>query len=207
MHMQYVVKQGDCLASIAATSRRSWQTLWDHPDNAALRKKRPNPNVLYPGDVINIPDILVKIHACATGATHVFQTSSPKTLFRIRLLEDGQPRKNLKYELHVDQLTFTGTTDGNGMVEQKIPASASRAILVTAEDAFTFDLGNLDPVDEDSGAKQRLSNLGLLHEAEASGAEDALSAAVQDFQQQYGLSVTGQLDAPTRQKLLQAHGS
>jgi hypothetical protein len=205
--MEYVVQQGDCLASIAAMNKRSWQTLWNHPDNAALKKKRQSPNVLYPGDVVNIPDIVVKTHACATGATHVFQTSSAKTLFRVRLLEDGRPRKNLKYELHVDQLTFTGTTDGDGMVEQRIPATASQAILVTVEDAISFDFGNLDPIEEDSGAKQRLRNLGFLHEAEASGSDDVLSDAVREFQQQWGLPVTGQVDATTRQKLLQAHGS
>ena len=205
--MQYVVQQGDCLASIAARNRRSWQTLWNHPDNVDLKAKRLNPNVLHPGDVVNIPDVVVKLHACATGSTHVFQTSNATTMFRIRLLEDGQPRKNLKYELRIGERSFTGTTDGNGMVEQEIPADASQAILVTAEDAFSFDLGHLDPVDEDSGVKQRLANLGFLFEADAAAPEDALSAAVQEFQQQSGLPLSGELDKATRQKLLQAHGS
>ena len=30
-------------------------SLYDHSDNAAFRTKRPNPDLIYPGDVIKIP--------------------------------------------------------------------------------------------------------------------------------------------------------
>ena len=205
--MEHIVRQGDCIASIAAKYRWQWQTLWNHPDNAGLRQKRLNPNVLYPGDVINIPDKSIRAQNCATEKRHVFQTSSTSTSFKVRLLEDGQPRKNVRYTLQVDELTLTGTTDAQGMVEQKIPATASQAVLVTPEDSFTFDLGKLDPIEEDSGMRQRLQNLGFLHAEESWGLEEMLSEAVREFQQQHGLPVTGDVDAATRQELIRIHGS
>ena len=56
MSLPYTVKKGDSLSSIARTHGvRSWQELYNHPDNAAFRSKRPNPNLIYPGDVVMIP--------------------------------------------------------------------------------------------------------------------------------------------------------
>ena len=53
----YVVKRGDTLSSIAARHGiASWQALYDHPSNASFRAKRPNPNLIQPGDRLNIPD-------------------------------------------------------------------------------------------------------------------------------------------------------
>lgn len=56
---RYVVKPGDTLGAIAARlGVGSWQVLYQHPSNAEFRAKRPNPNLIYPGDIINIPDNL-----------------------------------------------------------------------------------------------------------------------------------------------------
>jgi hypothetical protein len=33
----------------------SWQELYNHPDNSAFRRKRPNPDLIQPGDVLAIP--------------------------------------------------------------------------------------------------------------------------------------------------------
>lgn len=53
----YVVKQGDTLESIArAHGFLRWQTLYNHPANAAFRAARPDPGRLSPGDRIVIPD-------------------------------------------------------------------------------------------------------------------------------------------------------
>jgi hypothetical protein len=35
----------------------TWQNLYYHIDNAAFRRKRPNPNPIYPGDVLMIPTV------------------------------------------------------------------------------------------------------------------------------------------------------
>jgi N-acetylmuramoyl-L-alanine amidase len=51
-----VVKKGDNLSSIArANGLKNWRSIYNHQDNKAFRKKRPDPNLIYPGDVIWLP--------------------------------------------------------------------------------------------------------------------------------------------------------
>lgn len=53
---RYVVKSGDHLSKIAADAGcRSWRELYDHPCNAELREKHPDPDRIQPGTVIHIP--------------------------------------------------------------------------------------------------------------------------------------------------------
>src|SRR4030095_14342956 len=53
----YTVKQGDHVAGIAFRFGLSdFRTIWDHPNNTELKNKRQNPNVLFPGDVLYVPD-------------------------------------------------------------------------------------------------------------------------------------------------------
>ncbi len=52
----HTVKPGETLSAIAAKYKvRSWQDIYSHPSNAALRAKRPNPNLIAVGDQVNIP--------------------------------------------------------------------------------------------------------------------------------------------------------
>lgn len=53
----YTVQSGDWLQKIAEQHGfESWRDLYDHEDNAAFRAKRPDPNKIYPGDIVMIPD-------------------------------------------------------------------------------------------------------------------------------------------------------
>ena len=71
----HVVKPGECFTRIAERYGFSdYKALYDHPDNADLKKKRPNPNVLHPGDRIVVPDKEEKIiEGLATGKIHRFK--------------------------------------------------------------------------------------------------------------------------------------
>jgi hypothetical protein len=52
----HVVKPGDTLSGIARRyGVKSWQELYYHPSNASFRSKRPNPDLIFPGDQVNIP--------------------------------------------------------------------------------------------------------------------------------------------------------
>ncbi len=56
MSVPYTVKPGDSLSAIARKlGLKSWQELYNNPDNAAFRAKRPNPNLIFAGDVLMIP--------------------------------------------------------------------------------------------------------------------------------------------------------
>jgi hypothetical protein len=51
-----VVRGGDTLTAIATRfGFTSWRDIYHHPDNAPFRKKRPNPDKIFPGDVLVIP--------------------------------------------------------------------------------------------------------------------------------------------------------
>ena len=53
MSTPYTVQAGDWLQKIAEEHGfESWRDLYYHPDNAEFRRKRPDPNKIYPGDII-----------------------------------------------------------------------------------------------------------------------------------------------------------
>jgi len=53
----YVVKPGDNLTKIARKfGIASWRDLYNDPQNAAFKRKRPNPNIIFPGDTLYVPD-------------------------------------------------------------------------------------------------------------------------------------------------------
>jgi hypothetical protein len=57
MAKPYTIRSGDTLTHIAAREGfSSWRDIYYHPDNSAFRTKRPNPDRIFPGDVLIIPD-------------------------------------------------------------------------------------------------------------------------------------------------------
>jgi hypothetical protein len=57
MSKPYTIRAGDTLTHIAAREGfPSWRDIYHHPDNLAFRVKRPNPDRIFPGDVLIIPD-------------------------------------------------------------------------------------------------------------------------------------------------------
>jgi hypothetical protein len=52
----YTVKPGDNLSAIARRFNvGSWQEIYNLPENAEFRRRRPNPNLIFPNDVVMIP--------------------------------------------------------------------------------------------------------------------------------------------------------
>jgi hypothetical protein len=57
MSTAYRVQRGDTLTKIArGFGFLSWRTIYFHSDNAGYRRFRPNPDKIYVGDVIQIPE-------------------------------------------------------------------------------------------------------------------------------------------------------
>lgn len=200
---RYVVRQGDCLSSIAARFGFDWQSLWEHPDNAALRSQRGNPNVLSPGDLIEIPDLRPWQESAATEQRHRFVHRGSVALLRVCLLIDGEPRNNCYCRISIDGRLTEGSTDGDGVLEVPIPSDACRVQLWLrdgdGEDVYEFTLGELDPVDTEPGARARLSNLGFLGDGE-------LPEVARCFQRHEELLESGGLDEATRARLMEVYG-
>jgi LysM repeat protein len=203
MPAQHTVQQGDCFSSIAAQYGFPWKTLWNHPSNSELKQLRKDPSVLYPGDVVNIPDKDIREESRSTDVRHKFKKKGEPTHIKIRLLLDDQPRPGLNYELQVNGQKITGSTDGGGYLRADIPPDASEGVLVvnegTTKDVYQLSFGALDPIDTEDGVRERLASLGY-------DVTDGLADAVQGFQTKQGLQATGTIDDALRAKLKEIFG-
>ena len=74
---------GDCIHSIADAHGHFWETVWSHPDNSDLRRKRETPSVLEPGDEIAVPEIRVETEPAATEKKHRFRRRGVPVSLRI----------------------------------------------------------------------------------------------------------------------------
>ena len=205
---KYTVRPGDCLASIADRfGFRQWKTIYDAPDNEAFRRKRPNPNVLYPGDEITIPDKRVRTEEGTTEKRHRFRLKASHWMFRLQVLDDeNRPLDDQDYELWLDGKIFKeDRTTSEGMIECNLPDGVRSGHVIIAGLRFELDLGHLDPVTRIKGVQERLSNLGYNVGPIDGEVGRRTRAAVAAFQRDQGLDDTGDIDETTRKRLLKAH--
>ncbi|MEW6363378.1 MAG: peptidoglycan-binding protein [Acidobacteriota bacterium] len=204
----YKVRQGDCVSSIAEKRGFTWQTIWDHPDNASLKRKRKDPNVLLPGDQVFIPEKRVRQESGGTEQRHSFRKKGVPAKLRLRVLDDqDQPRANEPYTLEIDGKVVSGSTDSDGRIECPISPSAAHAKLLLGQEEFELALGNVDPIEELTGVQARLNNLGFDCGQVDGKLGSKTEAALRDFQAYYGLKETGEPDDSTRKKLVDIYGS
>jgi hypothetical protein len=119
-------------------------------------------------------------------------------------------RANVPYGLVIDGKTITGSTDGDGKIEQPIEPNAQRATLTLepgqpTERTIEVKLGYLDPVDTIAGAKQRLGNLGYDCGDRTAEETPDYSRTLKAFQAHAGLTESGELDDATKGKLEGLH--
>ena len=222
MDRTHIVKQGEHVSRIAKEyGFTDFRTIWEHGPNAELRRKRENPNVLFPDDHLMIPERAIKEEPRPTDQRHRFQVRRVGLKLRI-VLQDlahkavAGARCELRVESEVNQLT----TDGQGLLQRDIAPEAENGVLSvktppTAAEAMPLPMpvriGHLDPVDEVSGQKARLNNLGYFAgpfegRSDADNKELFLSA-VEEFQCDHDLVVDGKCGPRTQAKLKQVHGS
>jgi len=201
------VDLGDSIPSIAKQNGFFWETVWNHPENAALKAKRKDPNILFPGDEVFVPDLAIKEESRGTNARHKFKLKGEQVKFKLQLLMLGEPRKNEPYTLLVDGKPYQGTTDGEGKIEQVLPANAQsgKLILHGGKEQYPVNIGHLNPIDEISGVQQRLNNLGFQAGDEGGQMNDSLKSALTAFQTKYKLNPSGEIDGATKAKLLECH--
>ncbi len=204
----HTVGPGDSIPSIAHENGFLTSTIWDHPRNAQLKARRKDPNVLFPGDEVFIPEKELKEVEKSTNSKHVFKLRGEPYKIRLRLLRLGKPRANEPYVLAIDGTLFKGTTDSNGILEHVIPRNAKSGMLTLSggKERMPVHVGRLDPIDELQGIQQRLNNLGFDCGAADGELNDLTRAALAQFQAKYQLEPTGEPDAATKAKLDEVHG-
>lgn len=211
MSTTHTVEPGEHMASIAQQyGFRDFHTLWDHPDNEALKQKRVDPLVLFPGDTVVIPDKTQREVPCPTDKSHRFRVSTKPLKLRIALKDfDNEPITGMACVLTVDGKLFELTSDGDGIVETSIPNGAQEGLLQIPDLDLehAVKIGFLDPADEESGWQGRLINLGYYAGPAGDNEVELLRNAIEEFQCDHALQVTGELDGATQAKLKQEHGT
>ena len=208
------VEQGECLSSIAYECGFFPDTIWNHPQNAELKRKRNNPNALLLGDIISVPDKRIKEVSIPTNQVHKFRVKNVPAKLRIQFMLQGQPRANALYTLTIDGQLMSepeARTDSRGFVTCPISPLAKHGKLVLGEgenrDEYSLQLGYLNPVSDLTGAKQRLLNLGYYSGPIDQDLSEETKQAIRTFQASSGLASTGEMDQMTQSKLQQVHDS
>jgi hypothetical protein len=211
MTQQITIKQGECLTTIALARGFDPQTIWDHPDNAALKELRHTYQALLAGDRLIIPDLEEKEVAVNTDTVAHFQLSVGSVKLRLRLTRHGKARADEAFELLIDgsPAPIAGTTDGDGWIDQAIPADATRATLELRDgvESYVLNLGHLDPHDSPAGIQQRLRSLGFYFGRVDGELGDVTAAALRRFQTAKDLGVNGEADDATVSALRDAYGT
>src|SRR5438477_4874350 len=69
----YTVQRGDSLSKIAQSNGfGDWRTIYRDPHNSEFRQLRPDPDLIYVGDRLFIPEAKAKKVSCTTGREHTF---------------------------------------------------------------------------------------------------------------------------------------
>ena len=217
MPKQHTVQQGDCLSSIAKQyGFADWRTIYSHHLNIRFRQKRKDPNVLFPGDQLFIPDKTVKSENCETTKVHTFRLTRKQTRLQLIVRDiDGEPLAGKKYKLSVAGATYEGVLPDSAMLDRPIAADAADGELTVWSDetspeyadTWKLKLGHIDPVENLSGAQARLNNLGY-----DCGPVDGIDgprtqAAVRAFQKNHNLEVDGIPGPQTQAALMKEYGS
>jgi hypothetical protein len=209
----HTVKQGEYISKIAADYGFSdYQTVWNDPNNDALKSKRKTPNILLPGDRLYIPDRDTKFETRSTDQRHQFVVSGEKLQLNIKVKDlNDKPIRNAPCDLEVDYTSYSLVTDGSGIIKQEIPRNAQngRLFVHTPDGDFRIDIGigSLDPVEEESGQRGRLDNLGYNPGEPDSEDPQQFRSAVEEFQCDHQVRpITGVCDAKTQAKLKEVHG-
>lgn len=215
MPITHTVEEGDCVSSLASDFGLLRETIWNHPQNQALKNLRKDPNILLPGDLVFIPDVSPKELSVPSDEAHVFKTKCQREILRIVIEdEEGNPRAGAKYSLEFGNVVKKGTLGSDGLMSITISAKAKEASLTVGDakdehgiQEYRLFLGHLDPISDLRGVQQRLNNLGF-----DCGPVDGMmgpltQAALARFQDYMNIEPTGELDDQTRSALQADHKS
>jgi hypothetical protein len=117
----YVIKQGDCLSSVAKRRGFAWKKLWNLPENAELRSKRRDPNILYPGDNLFIPELQDREVDSPTDKSHRFELVDSPAKLKLKLLLNQKERSGIPFTFSCAGADQEGSTGTHGEVEVNIP--------------------------------------------------------------------------------------
>jgi hypothetical protein len=198
----HTVVQGEHASGIAESfGYENVDDVWGDPSNADIAKLR-KPHILFPGDVVHIP-----ARAAPEGEKRPVDKYNVFRIKRSPLHIDVELHDNFKHAISgvdVSYKTATKQTGSDGLVSFDIGKQERDVALKLPSRDLDIAVGHLDPIEEDTGWRARLVNLGFMWDDDGGPDEDHI--ALEDFQADQGLPITGELDDTTRAKIAKAHG-
>jgi hypothetical protein len=205
------VEKGEWMGSIAARfGNRSWQEIWTRDENKQLRSERPDPELLFAGDRVWIPEVNSKEESAPTDQKHVYTTRRDRAKLTIRLVGIDpylQAFGSLPYTLEAVGNTQSGeiTEDGQ-LLEMPVDIAVNSGMLWLGLSPVRLSIGGLDPIETVSGIQARLRNLGIDPRPVDNIAGPLTARGVKEFQRRYEITVDGIIGPQTRGKMKEVYG-
>ncbi|AJQ97934.1 LysM peptidoglycan-binding domain-containing protein [Gynuella sunshinyii] len=162
----HMVRQGECLTTIAAEFGLTPEEIWNLPDNQDLSNKRRHSGCLAPGDQLVIPNQASQGKDIAINDLTVLVIADNQYLLQLTLLDNTlNPIKNLEVRCTWPNCKryISGITNGQGIVRLTLPNLCDKGILAWEYQQRQwirgFDVGTLLPEELTTGMDQRLTNL------------------------------------------------
>jgi hypothetical protein len=205
---QHKVEEGDDILSLAFDAGVPVSKITDAPGNGFLGENKRSTTILKRGDAVEVPDFEEGNQDAQTENRTKFTVQGLKAELNLILMRDGEPVRNTNYRITIDGVLHGGTTDGNGLLHEKIFPNDKIARLRLGNDVgeFIFHLGSLDPVTTARGQQERLYNLGFDPGVPDGNFGDGSRKAMNQFQDKNGLKKTTKPDQDTMDQLEQQHG-
>jgi hypothetical protein len=194
---EYEVKEGDWFAKIVKREGYGnvWRPIFNSGDNADFRKVCPDPNLLVPGEICNLPDDEGKEESKSTDKKWKFEKAPSKGQLHVVILRpNGTPLKSTPYVLvfhgpGVEGQTVNKKTDGSGAVKCEITTDIEKATLTIEGQSLELLIGHLEPVSTPKGVQARLQNLNYSIETidGVEGPGTPAGAAIKAFQDSHTL--------------------
>jgi hypothetical protein len=186
----YVIKQGDYLALLAFQMGFDADSVWNDPANASLRTLRSDPSILFPGDVLQVPDPpnVTPSKQLQTGTTNAFSSNAPTVTVTLKFV-DAELASQPVTVFELPNLAGL-TTGADGTLALTVPVTQQTCTVVFTNDGTTFtcNVGSMDPMATVSGIAARLQNLGYLDPDATYTADDLepIRGALRAFQADHG---------------------
>lgn len=211
----HVVAPGEHLAAIATREGfGSVEPILQHGDNSALAG-RPHPAILDPEEQVTIPDLAIKAFPVATGKRHKFVIKRLAVKLTVTMVTfRGTPTAATEAEVTASEEGPEPASLSGGKLEVPLSDPARPEAIVQVASAgeglpdlrWELQLGGLGRSETDTGALARLRNLGYYRTVSADAEEREQRSAIEEFQKDQAMALTGRLDDATRAKIAEIHG-
>ena len=217
MAEQYTVVQGDTLPRIAKNHGfANYKAIYEHESNTDFRTQRDNPNIIFPGDVITIPDPELVFKALTSAKINVFKIKKYAEYFRADFKDsEGNSWTGKRVVLSLDGVETESFVNDDGTIEIELEENSSDVGTLSLyfddesqepSEIFDVSLGHLDPVDTDTGIQARCRLLGFDCGNVDGNIAEKSTAGIKGFQAEHGLTIDGNAAEITQAKLKEIYG-